>query len=154
MLKVAELSAIKYHQSHQSLTEKFKEVFFQMLQPESLNFHFIISFIFLKYEKEKEAIREIILNSIISDLEKEGKDRSSRNLIINLSLYLKSYDHLLMNLPIKYKVRQLIKNTEFVVNSLNIGQIMGVQPKEYINFGDNHIESDILSQKMKKLLNK
>lgn len=75
-------------------------------------------------------------------------------MIVNLSLFLKSYDHLLTGQPIKYKVRQLIKNTDFVSHPLDIGQLLGVQPKEYINFGNNHVAADSWVQKMKKVLNK
>jgi hypothetical protein len=125
-----------------------------MLQEESLNFHYIICFIFLKYEKEREGIRDILLDSIITDLEKEGVNRSSRNLIINLSLFLKSYDNLLMSQPIKYKIRQLIKNNDFVVNKLDISQILGVQPKEYVNLTNHNIEFDSKAHKLKRLLNK
>ncbi len=118
MLRAAEMSATRSPRSLKSLYNQFKEIYFQMLQSESLNYHYALCFIFLKYEKDRESIRDLIIDSIISDLEREESSKSSRNLILNLSLFLKSFDNFLLSQPIKYKVRHLVKNIDLLANKL------------------------------------
>ncbi len=118
MLRAAEMSATRSPRSLKSLYNQFKEIYFQMLQSESLNYHYALCFIFLKYEKDRESVRDLIIDSIISDLEREESSKSSRNLILNLSLFLKSFDNFLLSQPIKYKVRHLVKNIDLLANKL------------------------------------
>lgn len=66
MLRVAEIHAQKSAINGKSVQPFFKEIFFQMLQNEALNYHYALCFIFLKYENEKEEMREIIVDSVIS----------------------------------------------------------------------------------------
>lgn len=83
----------------------FNESYFQLTHPDSLNYHFLLSFIFLKHLAEKETASDIITEELIKDLSKEGKNRSNRNLIINMSLLLKILHPASNSLPVKFRVR-------------------------------------------------
>lgn len=53
-----------------SLQDYFNQAYFQLLHSDSLNYHFILCFIFMKYLHDKEAVIEIILEELIKDLAK------------------------------------------------------------------------------------
>lgn len=133
MMRVAELESLRRSQNGQSLEPLFREIFFQLLQTESLNYHYALCFIFIKYQKEKDSIRELIVEVVTKQLQKEGQNKNSRNLILCLSLFLKSLDSLILSQPIRYKVKQLVKNIDLLTNKLEINQLFSSQPKEYIN---------------------
>lgn len=68
ILRKIEIESEKTLNSLKHLKDSFKEVYYQMLQAESLNYHFVACFIFLKYEKDKDSLRYIIIDAIIKDL--------------------------------------------------------------------------------------
>lgn len=47
-----------------------------------------------------------------------------------MSFLLKSLDYLFNAQPIKFKVRELMKNSEHLVNGIDINQIIDIYPKE------------------------
>jgi hypothetical protein len=76
-----------------------------MLHSESLNYHFMLCFIFLKYLPEKEVLVDLLIDELLKDLSKEGKNKDNRNLIINMALLLRTLYAVSNFLPIKFKVR-------------------------------------------------
>lgn len=70
-----------------------------------------------------------------------------------MSLFLKSFDHLLLSQPIKYKIRNLTTNIELLPSQLDIAQLFGTQPKEYINLRQNSVQFSSKINQMKRLLN-
>jgi hypothetical protein len=95
----------------------------------------------------------MIVDAVIRELHKEGENKSCRNLILSLSLFLKSMDGLLISQPIKYKIKQLTKNIDLLTNKLDINQLFCSQPKEYINTRHNSLEFKGKICSMKKNLN-
>jgi len=95
----------------------------------------------------------LIVDAVVRELQKEGENKNCRNLILSLSLFLKSLDNLLISQPIKYKIKHLTKNIDLLTNKLDINQLFCSQPKEYINTRHNSMDFTEKICNMKKLLN-
>ena len=100
-----------------------------MLHPDSLNYHFMLCFVFLKYLQDKEAITEMVIEELMKDLSKEGKGKDNRNLIINMGLLLRILYPISNFLPIKFKVREIIKNPDLLAQKLDVNQVFTVCSK-------------------------
>ena len=94
------------------------------------------------------------MNSVIKELQKDEADKNGRNLILTLSLFLKSFDNILVSQPIRYKIKNLLKNKDLLTNKLDINQLFSTHPKEYISMRQSGIQFQGKIVEMKKLLNK
>lgn len=130
LLKRAEIEAERLARKGQNMDALFRQAYFQMIQAESLNFHYLVCFVFLKYETERNLITDFLIDETLKDLRRIAPSKSNRNLILNLSLFLKSLEHVFTSQSIKYKVRQIIKDYELLMCKLEVGQLFAVSPKE------------------------
>lgn len=101
-----------------------------MLHPDSLNYHFMLCFVFLKYLQDKEAVTELVIEELMKDLAREGKGKGNRNLIINMGILLRILYPISNFLPIKFKVREILKNPDLLSQKLDVNQLFTVCSKE------------------------
>ena len=65
----------------------------------------------------------------MKDLRREGREKPNRNLIINMGVLLRILYPISNFLPIKFKVREILRDPELLSQKLDVNQLFSVCSK-------------------------